>query len=153
MTTMIQWEPFNELRDTMDRLFDEGFSRPWRLLSPAENQAAFPVDIWETDDSVEVQAALPGVHPDDVNITAVGDTLTIGALRSAPEQTPRHYYVHELADGDWQRSFSLPTGVEAGQAAARFEHGMLYLTLPKSQAMRPKQIKITPDSNAHMITN
>ena len=152
MTTMNQWEPFSELRNTMDRLFDEGFSRPWRLLSPAEPQSAFPVDIWETDASIEVQAALPGVRPEDVNITSIGDTLTIKATCPAAEQAPRHYHLHEVPYGEWQRSFSLPKGVDADQANARFEHGMLFLTLPKSQASRPKQIKIAAGSD-RMIDN
>jgi HSP20 family protein len=143
MTTMIQWEPFYELRNTMDRLFDQGFSRPWRLLSAPEYQAAFPVDVWEDGDSVEVSAALPGVYPDDVDITVVGDTLTIKAVRKGSEEEGRHtYYAHEIANGSWQRSFTLPVAVQADKADARYEHGMLYLTLPKAESMKPRQIKI-----------
>lgn len=145
MTTTIQWEPFYELRNTMDRLFDQGFSRPWRLLSAPEYQATFPVDIWESGDTVEVKAALPGIYPDDVDITVVGDTLTIKAHRggATDEEQRRNYYVHEIPyNSEWQRSFTLPVSVEADKAEARYEHGMLYLTLPKAEAVRPRQIKI-----------
>jgi len=143
MTTMIQWEPFYELRNTMDRLFDQGFSRPWRLLSAAESQATFPVDIWEDGDAVEVAAALPGIYPDDVDITVVGDTLTIKAQHAATEeQSQRSYYVHEVPYGSWHRSFTLPVMVEPDKAEARYEHGMLYLTLPKAESVRPRQIRI-----------
>src|SRR3954447_7031653 len=144
MTTMIQWEPFYELRNTMDRLFDQGFSRPWRLLSSPEYQAAFPVDIWESGDAVEVKAALPGIYPDDVDITVVGDTMTIKAHHAASEEESRRtYYVHEVPyGGEWQRTFSLPVTVEPDKAEARYEHGMLFLTLPKAESVRPRQIKI-----------
>jgi HSP20 family protein len=143
MTTMIQWEPFYELRNTMDRLFDQGFSRPWRLLSAPDYQAAFPVDIWETGDAVEVSAALPGVYPDDVDITVVGDTLTIKAEHKASEEDARRtYYAHEIANGSWQRAFSLPVTVQADKADARYENGMLHLTLPKAESVKPRQIKI-----------
>ena len=150
MTTMIQWEPFNELRATMDRLFDQGFSRPWRLLPATEYQAAFPVDIWESDNAIEVKAALPGIHPDDVNITVVADTLTIRAQQREPQES-KTYHLHELGYGDWQRSFTLPVSVEADAAEARYEHGMLYLTLPKAEAVRPKQIKVTAAGNGHLL--
>jgi HSP20 family protein len=144
MTSMIQWEPFYELRNTMDRLFDQGFSRPWRLLSTQDYQAAFPIDIWESGDNVEVKAALPGIYPDDVDITVVGDTLTIKARHAASdEEQRRQYYVHEVpGTGEWQRTFTLPVTVEPDKAEASYEHGMLYLKLPKAESVRPRQIKV-----------
>jgi HSP20 family protein len=148
MSTMIQWEPFYELRNTMDRLFDQGFSRPWRLLSTPEYQAAFPVDIWESGDNVEVKAALPGIYPDDVDITVVGEMLTIKARHATSEEDSRRsYYVHEVPYGEFQRTFSLPFEVEADKAEARYEHGMLYLTLPKAESVRPRQIKVGAGHN------
>ena len=156
MTTMIQWEPIYELRNTMDRLFDQGFSRPWRLISPPEYQAAFPVDIWETGEAVEVKAALPGIYPDDVDITVVGDTLTIKAQHTpSEEQGQRSYYVHEVPYGAWQRTFTLPVSVEADKADARYEHGMLYLTLPKAESVRPKQIKVSAgqSTEGHLLSS
>ena len=59
MTNIVRWDPFSDLRQTMDRLFDEGFSRPWRFL-PAEQEATFPIEVSETDHELEVKAALPG---------------------------------------------------------------------------------------------
>ena len=156
MTSMSQWEPVYELRNTMDRLFDQGFSRPWRLISPQEYQAAFPVDIWETGEAVEVKAALPGIYPDDVDITVVGDTLTIKAQHTrSEEQGQRNYYVHEVPYGAWQRTFTLPISVEADKADARYEHGMLYLTLPKAESARPKQIKVSAgqSTEGHLLSS
>ena len=72
MTTVTRWDPFADLRGTMDRLFDEGFSRPWRLI-PAPNsegyEATFPVEVSETESDIEVKASLPGVKPEEVEIT------------------------------------------------------------------------------------
>ena len=142
MTNMIQWEPFNELRSTMDRLFDQGFSRPWRFLNPQEYQASFPVEIWETDDVVGVRAALPGIRPEDVDISIVGDTVAIKAQRPAEEQENGTYYIREIQYGSYQRTFTLPAGVEADKAEASYENGLLDLKLPKAESVRPKQIKI-----------
>jgi HSP20 family protein len=142
MTNMIQWEPFNELRSTMDRLFDQGFSRPWRFITPQDYQTSFPVEVWETDDAVGIRAALPGIRPEDVDISVVGDTVTIKAQRPAKEHESGTYYVREVQYGTYQRTFTLPVGVEADKAEASYEHGMLQLKLPKAESVRPKQIKI-----------
>jgi len=142
MTNMIQWEPFNELRSTMDRLFDQGFSRPWRFIASQDYQGSFPVEIWETDDAVGLRAALPGIRPEDVDISVVGDMVTIKAQRPAEEQQDGNYYEREIQYGAYQRTFSLPVNVEADKAEASYEHGMLQLKLPKAESVRPKQIKI-----------
>ena len=155
MTNMIQWEPFNELRSTMDRLFDQGFSRPWRFITPQEYQGSFPVEVWETDDAVGVRAALPGIRPEDVDISVVGDTVAIKAQRPAPEQENGNYYVREIQYGSYQRTFTLPVGVEADKAEASYENGLLHLKLPKAESVRPKQIKIGTGSgsNGNVLTS
>jgi HSP20 family protein len=142
MTNMIQWEPFNELRSTMDRLFDQGFARPWRFITPQDYQSSFPVEVWETDDAVGIRAALPGIRPEDVDISVIGDSVTIKAQRLADEHESGTYYVREVQYGAYQRTFTLPVGVEADKADARYEHGMLQLKLPKAESVRPKQIRI-----------
>ena len=62
MTNLIRWDPFADLRGSMDRLFDEGFSRPWRLVGNTDYEAGFPVEVSETETELEVKAALPGVR-------------------------------------------------------------------------------------------
>ncbi len=63
MTNLTRWDPFSDMRTTMDRLFDEGFSRPWRLIpSSTEQEATFPVEVSETEEALEVKASLPGVQ-------------------------------------------------------------------------------------------
>jgi HSP20 family protein len=130
----------------MDRLFDEGFSRPWRVIATpnGEYEATFPVEVSETDEALEVKASLPGVRPEDVEITVANDVLTVKAShRDQTEETKRDYYRRELRYGALHRSLSLPVSVDADRAEARFENGVLYLTLPKAEALRPKQIKVS----------
>jgi HSP20 family protein len=128
----------------MDRLFDEGFSRPWRFIpSATEYETPFPVEVSETDETIEVKASLPGVKPDDVEITVANDVLTIKAEhREETEDKKRDYYRREIRYGGFHRSLSLPVAVDADKANARFENGLLHLALPKAESIRPKQIKV-----------
>ncbi|HXH21407.1 MAG TPA: Hsp20/alpha crystallin family protein [Dehalococcoidia bacterium] len=143
MSNLIQLEPFADLRATMDRLFEEGFSRPWRLLFAAEEQTAFPVRMWETDEAVEIEAALPGIDPNAVDISVAGNVLTIKAEHPAPQdEAQRTYYRREIAYGPCMRSFSLPAEVDADKAQATYEYGILHVTLPKAEWVRPKRIKV-----------
>jgi HSP20 family protein len=152
VTNIVRWDPFADLRTTMDRLFDEGFSRPWRLL-PNETAAdtGFALEISETEGELEVKAALPGVRPEDVDITITKDVLTIKAEHKAEaEDKKRDYYRREVRYGSFHRSVSLPVSVDADKAEASFDNGMLRLRLPKAEALRPRQIKVgtTVDGSA-----
>jgi HSP20 family protein len=129
----------------MDRLFDEGFSRPWRLIQPSEgtSELAFPVEVSETESAIDVKAALPGVKPEEVDISVQNDVLTIRAEhREQTDEQKRDYYRREVRYGAFHRSLALPTSVDADEAEARFENGILFLKLPKADAVRPKQIKV-----------
>jgi HSP20 family protein len=152
MTNIVRWDPFTDLRQTMDQLFEQGFSRPWRYLQSDNYEMTLPVEVWATDEAVEVKAALPGVRPEDVDITVVHDVLTIKArhLDDAGEEK-RSYHSREIAYGDMGRSFTLPVSVDSDKAEARFENGMLFLRLPKSEALRPKQIKISSPANGNYL--
>jgi HSP20 family protein len=144
MTNIVRWDPFTDLRSTMDRLFDEGFSRPWRLLPQnGDYEQTFPVEVAETEDAIEVKASMPGVDPKAVEITVANDVLTIKAEhRAETEETKKEYYRREIRYGTFHRAMTLPVSVDADKAEAHFEHGMLSLKLPKAEALRPKQIKI-----------
>lgn len=144
MTNLTRWDPFSELRTTMDRLFEDGFSRPWRLIPNAgEYEGVFPVEVSETEDALEVKASLPGVKPEEVEITIANDVLTIKAEhKETTEDKKRDYYRREIRYGAFHRSLSLPVSVDADKANARFENGLLTLALPKAEALRPKQIKV-----------
>jgi HSP20 family protein len=147
MTNMVRWDPFADLRTTMDRLFDEGFSRPWRFLPVQEQQEwAFPIEMSESEHEIDVKAALPGVKPEEVEISVTNDVLTIRAEhREESEDKKKDYYRREIRYGTYHRSLALPVAVETEKADARFENGVLFLKLPKAEAVRPKQIKLTGD--------
>ena len=148
MADIIRWDPFREMIDmgeAMDRLFGRGFSRPWRLLAWDTGDGLFPVDLYETDDEVVVKASLPGVKPEEVQISVTGDTLTIKAeTRTEEEVKQPSYHRQERRYGAFQRSLTLPVQVDTDAAEALFEHGVLSLRLPKAPEVRPKTIEVKP---------
>ncbi len=148
MNSQMHWDPFTDLQNTMDRLFDQGFSRPWRLMERENSHSSFPVNIWETENEVHLQAALPGVRPDDVNISTAGEVVTIKAEpQSTESSSDSTYHLRELSSGPFSRSFTLSVPIDADKADAKFEYGMLHLTLPKAEYLRPRQIKVSGSTN------
>jgi len=146
MADIVRWDPYREMtgiRRLMDRWF-EGMPRLGRFDWDVTD-GHFPLDLYETDEAVVVKAALPGVKAEDVDITITGETLTIkGEARREEEEKKRDYYRQETWYGNFARSISLPSQVEADKAEAVFDNGILRLTIPKAAAARPKTIKVTP---------
>jgi len=141
---IIRREPFRELmslREAMDRLFEESYVRP--RLGALIGIPQVPIDVYDADDSIVVEASLPGVKPEDVDISVVGEELTIkGEAKTEREVEEEKYFVQERRYGSFSRSVTLPVPVNADQAQARYENGILKITLPKSEAVKPKQIKV-----------
>lgn len=143
-----RWAPFGEamsLSDAMNTLFRESFIRPSTLMEGNGGVSAFslPLDVTETDDAFLVKASLPGIEPEKVQITVHGDVLTIhGECHREEEKKGERWHMRERRCGSFRRSVSLPMAVDSDKAAAQFEHGVLTLTLPKSEAAKPRQIKI-----------
>ena len=148
MTNLTRWDPFGDMRTTMDRLFDEGFSRPWRLVpATTEVESTFPVEVSETDEALEVKASLPGINPDDVDVTITNDVLTIKAAHEKKTaEKKKDFYRREIRYGSFHRALSLPVSIDADKAEASFDNGILQLKLPKAEALRPKQIKVESGS-------
>ena len=140
-----RWDPFRDaisLRDAMNALFQDSFVRPGNPASPG-GTAALPLDVCETEQAFIVKAALPGVRPDDVQITVHGDTLTIrGESKVNEEKKGEHWHLREHRYGTFQRSLTLATPVNSEKAQADFDLGVLTLTLPKAESAKPRQIKI-----------
>ncbi len=142
-----RWDPFREavtLRDAMDRLLEESFVRPaWAGNGGEREQAArLPVDAYTTENEVIILASVPGVKPDDVEITIEGDTLTIrGEMVAPPENV--NYVMQERGYGRFSRTLTLNVPVQADKANAEFENGVLTLTIPKAEAVRPRSIRVT----------
>lgn len=141
-----RWEPLREavsLRDAMNSLLQDSFVRPIGLL--ADGASTFPLDISEDENEFIVKASLPGVRPEDVQITAHGDTLTIrGAIKAEEEKKDEHYHLRERRYGQFLRTVTLSTPISADKAQAQFEDGVLTLRLPKAEEAKPKQIKVAP---------
>lgn len=142
--TLIWRDPFEAmmpLREAVNRLYEESFIGPrFEFLTPR----TFPVDIYESEDKLYyvLEAALPGFKLEDLHITAVGDTLTISAVKKEGK-LPKEFYVrHELYGGEMTRTFTLPTMVEVEKIEAVFEHGILKLYIPKAEVVKPKEIPI-----------
>ena len=139
------WEPFRDivtLRDAMDRLFDQSYIRPAGGESSDERVFRLPLDAYNTEDAVVVEASLPGVERDSVDIALDGDTLTIRAVVAAPPEEEREYAIRERFYGTLQRSLTLNVPVDAGKAVADFENGVLTLRMPKAEAAKPRKIAI-----------
>jgi HSP20 family protein len=149
MTLVRRNSPFSELvslRQAMDRLFEDSFVRPGRYLGGFEG--TMPLDVRSTPDHLEIKAALPGVKPDDVDITVEGGTLSIAASAHTDErEDDGDYLIHEIRRGSVSRTIALPTGYEADKAAASFDDGVLTLTIPKAEQLKPRQIRITPQTS------
>jgi HSP20 family protein len=143
MSNLIRWEPAREmmtLREAMDRLFDDAFTRPFSLR---EGWSAPAIDMYQTDDEIIVKAALPGIKPEDVQINITGEVLHIkGDVKYEDEQKEKAWHMREQRWGAFERSVALPTDVEAGKAKAEFENGVLVITLPKAEEVKPKTISI-----------
>ena len=147
MSSLIHWEPFSDLvslRDAMDRLFEESFIRPpsSRLLVPWGTEH-LAVDIIETEDEVVVKTAVPGVKPEDIDISIRDDTLTIKGETKMEEKVEKANLIRqERRYGAFSRTVGLPAGLSVDDAEAIFENGVLTLRIPKREESKPKIIKV-----------
>ncbi len=111
-----RWDPFHEaisLRDAMNSLFQYSFVRPGGMAAQS-GLTALPLDVSETENEFVVKASLPGIKPDDVQITVHGDTLTIrGESKVEEEKKDEHWHIRERRSGVFQRSLSLSAPVES----------------------------------------
>ena len=150
MTMMRRARPRTDLMSfsrTFDRLFDDATFRPLAWGRPVEARLA--LDITSTEEAVTVEAALPGVSPADVEITVHQDNLTIGVKAQAQhEQAEGEHVYRELRRNAGSRTLTLPSGMDTENATATFENGMLRLSIPRAEAAKPRQIPLTPVTEA-----
>jgi HSP20 family protein len=150
MTLVRRTNPFGELislRSAMDRLFEDSFVRPG---NGASGEKGLALDMYSTPDSFVVEAALPGVKPEDIQISILGDTLSISSdTSSETSREDEGYSYREIRRGSFSRTVSLPTGLKSDAATATFENGLLRLTFPKAEEAKPRQIQIKPTSEGH----
>lgn len=145
MSNIVRWDPYREmmsLRQMMNRVFDETFNR--QLGSTEDEDWNSPsVDMYQTEKDLIVKATLPGVKPEDIDISVTGDVLTLrGEVKQEQETKETNYHMRERRFGSFTRSLPLPVSVVTDQAHAEFENGVLTLVLPKSKVDRPKTISV-----------
>lgn len=130
------------LRDAMERLFDDRTFRPlWHWNG--DREVAPRLDLYTTPEAVIAKVALPGLKPDDVDVSIVDDVVTIqGSYKEEKETTETGYLMKELERGSFTRSFTLPTAVRADAATAAYADGVLTLTLPKTEEVKPTHVKV-----------
>ena len=143
MSNLIRWEPardFMTLREAMDHLFDDAFTRP---LTLRDGWSVPAVDMYQTDDEVVVKASIPGFKAEDVQINVTGEILTLrGEVKHEDEKKDKAWHIREQRWGSFERSVALPTDVIADKAKAEFENGILTITLPKAEEVKPKTIAV-----------
>ena len=145
---IVRWQPFSDLvtlRQAMDRWFEDSLVSPSRFARVFGEGAETPLDMYQTDESVVVKATVPGVKPEELEITISGDTLTIkGETKKEEEVKEENYFRKERSYGAFTRSVLLPHSLETDKAEATFDNGVLTLTIPKAEEIKPRQIKIKP---------
>ena len=136
-----QWQPWTELNRLsreMDRMFGErgAGSHPFGVETyPALN-------IWEDEDNLYVESELPGLRLDDLEIYVTGNQLTIHGERRPPEHDGGQWHCQERAYGKFSRSIELPGEFNGDAVSAEFKQGVLLITLPKSEAVKPRRVEV-----------
>ncbi len=146
MPDITEWRPFREvsrLRREMDRLWEDFFGPGRRALQPMAETWLPAVDISESGDKITVKAEVPGMDAKDIEISMVGDTLTVkGEKKSEKEEKGENYHMVERGYGSFVRSFRLPAPVNADKIEANYKNGVLTITCPKKEEVKPKAIEI-----------
>lgn len=142
MADLIRWDPYRDLvtmRELMDRVFDRSLSN----VTSSGWDLNLALDVIENPDEFVVKASIPGINPDDLDITYNDRTLTIkGELKESKEISEERYHLRERRFGSFARSINLPTNIDADQIAANYESGVLELHLPKTEEAKPRRIQV-----------
>ena len=152
MANLTRWDPFREMmtwRNAMDRMFEDFGG----LETFKGNNLGIPLDIVENEDNYVVKASLPGINPDDLEITYNNNVLTLqGEVKDEKDVEQQHYHLRERRYGTFSRSISLPATINADQIEAHYDAGVLTLTLPKAEEAKPKRISVkSADGQQKMI--
>ena len=143
-----RWEPLTQLRrmeEEMDQAWRQFFRLPFGEVFPhwTTDEAHMPLDIYSTDDHLVVRVSLPGVKSEDVEITFTGNTLTLkGESKMDREVNEDNYMLREHHYGAFSRTITLPSGLQTDKAEASYQNGVLTISIPKSEEVRPKSLKI-----------
>ena len=146
--------PFREMEkkfEVMEKRFEDFFRRPFSFLPSwmpmmkmhGMEEFAPSIDILTKGDNVVVKAELPGMKREDIDVILTQDTITISGEKQKEEKVDKKdYHSIERSYGSFKRSFSLPSEVNTEKAAAKFEHGVLEITIPKTEEAKKKEKKV-----------
>jgi len=145
---LTRWDPFREMmivRNSRDRRFDGNLS-----VAPSSWKSfnwSIALDVVESDDDYLVLASLPGINPDDLEITFSDNRLTLkGEVEQEEQYDEAHYHLRERRYGKFSRSIKLPSGIEADKIEANYQDGVLKLHLPKVAEVKPQKIAVSTSS-------
>ena len=151
MSTLARWDPFRELADLradMDRLF----ARPPAAESRLPRRWAPAADVIERDDAFLITAELPGVTDADVHITVHDGVLRIAGERHLQDEVDdARFHRIERSYGAFERTFTLPPGVEEKDIHAAIAYGVLRITIPRAHAAEPRRIPVAPTAEAPVV--
>lgn len=143
MTQLMQWDPFREMaawRSAMDRMFEESLTWP---VGFGPQGYSLALDVIERADDFVIETAIPGIDPNDLDISLSDNVLTIkGETQAEKDMEDAQYHLRERRFGSFSRSVSLPTQVNADAVEATYEHGVLKLTIPKAEEAKPHKITV-----------
>jgi HSP20 family protein len=139
------WEPFGMLLQDVGR-FRREMNRLLGPFGPEEAPAVSappPVSVWEDEDRLYVEVELPGMKLEDLDIRITkGNVLTVRGERKPPEVGRKVWHRQERGFGPFERTVVLPVPVEAGKVEARYEGGVLFVTLPRAESAKPRRIPV-----------
>jgi len=134
------FDVMGQLKREMDRLFAD-FSG--RTASPFRAGVFPPINASEDDENLYLRSELPGIQPDEIEISVEGDTLTLRGERKLPEAAEGvNYHRREREAGRFRRVITLPTRINPDRVEAVFKNGMLKIVMPKAEEIRAKQVKV-----------
>jgi HSP20 family protein len=146
MTALTRLDPIREMstiRNTLDRFFNERLFDLPLMWEQNRESMSLALDVAEEADKYIVKASVPGVNPEEVEITVTDNVLTIkGETKEDKDIKEENYHLRERRFGSFMRSVTLPAPVNADKIEAVHENGVITLTLPKSETVKPKKIEL-----------
>ena len=142
---LANWDPIRDLvqmRQAMNRFVEDWNTRPTGRDREGTPCYRLPLDAYSTEDAIVIEAAMPGADPDEVDVTFDGDSLTIRAEVKPSEGEGRSYLIRELGYGILERSLNLNVPVDVDKVEAQFANGVLTLTIPKAESVKPRKIAV-----------
>jgi HSP20 family protein len=148
MTTLVRFDPWREmlsLRDAMNQLFEQSFVRPtW--FGGATN-VYVPVNVYQTEYGYQVQVLLPGIKPEDINLTVQEQTLTLkGHYPALVEEGKQvNWLIHEIGSGEFERTITFDKPLDIDHINTSYEYGVLTISVPVAESSLPRKISITAE--------